>query len=1461
MADATIDELKIKVSVDTSELDNFKRSASSIGTSFTESMNKGLRNFNTRTVVKRVQSDANSMAQALSEQLTRAFIIDDKYAKDEVRKLTQSLVDEMQAQFKTSGHTVSKSVDELSSQLVESIKRNGHIVETESGEYKQRLTDFYKWFTDQGQIRLPKGFNNPALESLPVFGGKFSKNKGMDLTNQNALRESFSDLFDTTQLDNQEDAVNRVIELIKEYKTTVETIKPISSVFDADNQIWGEVVSGIESVSKSLKDDQKYVEGLRRAGFEAGKSFNFEGGLEQSRKKLTQLENELSVTKARFSERNWGFGTQNFENAITKIGRLEGMIESVKRKIEGFTLGNIDDSDFDVAYQRMLDRIESEKAYEEEVTEEFAETTRQVKGLDTALASSLGIFRDMSSEYAKAVKNAKEWKVAHETKIPGDYVPKELKEGQRYTKEYLDLAKAIDSATKKLDGLYNRQEKADSLGASKSSYSYRGMTYEIQKAEKEVDNLTAKMERLQAAEGDVEDIDFGKTGNGARRASGFMTQLASALRGAGFRGAAQSVSSLGRNFANLSASAEGATGAMAGLGSAIPIIGAVGGAIFIVVNALKKVMSVVAKVGSAIGKAMKKAVESTVSLVKALFGVGQGTNAISRLYNKFLMTLRNRGISKIVMQLFSQAKESMQSLAAFSNRIGSDFNKNISSLISNFKLLGNSLAAAFEPLVNVVTPYLDFLMQKLVDAINVVNQFFNALTGNSTWTKAIYQATNYGASVGDATKAQKELNKQLQSFDELNNISENKGSGGGSGSGATSINPNAFTTEQINSDVSSFAERFKKAWEAADFTEIGFDFGTAIKNSLDGIDWGEIEIAAGKVGKSLATFINGGISVDGLAETLGKTLAGGINTFITGIHGFVTFIEWDGIGTFVGEGVVSAIEEIKWDRLKSTAGNLGEGLASGINALLDTDVLSAIGKATGNLLKTGVEGWWKFVTTLEFPKLGDKIGDSINSFFKTMGEIDKESGLTGWQKLGDSISKTLIGFGDTISAALNKIEGEEVTNAVKQIWEKIDKQKIADSLKSAIGAAVDLMGEIVIGSGVGDNKAIKFICNIAFGKTPQELFDDWKSKWTSNDSKNNVSITNKFSNTASDLWENFKKIMDRLNPSVTIGNRLGKAAADLFGDFLDDWNLSEKIVNIGISIKQQATELWDSFKTAWGESRTVQFFLKLGSVIKELFDSFKEKFEAAGKVKFFVQLGSKISEVWGNFKSLFEKQGESDQAGASVKVSDKTSGSKVFTSFKNAWKKASKNKKLTVSVTSKNANVTVGATLKSNTKEALQSDLDKLTISTNVEGRLKYLTDAKGNRWTWDQNVGRWRDSKGQVGDPVGYYGKALGGIFNGGWKSIAQFANGGIPTHGTQFIAGEKGPEVVGHIGRRTEVLNQSQLASTMYSAVLAAMTQANGNGGQPIQVLLDGKVVFDNTRQRAIEYYRRTGNSAFAY
>lgn len=95
---------------------------------------------------------------------------------------------------------------------------------------------------------------------------------------------------------------------------------------------------------------------------------------------------------------------------------------------------------------------------------------------------------------------------------------------------------------------------------------------------------------------------------------------------------------------------------------------------------------------------------------------------------------------------------------------------------------------------------------------------------------------------------------------------------------------------------------------------------------------------------------------------------------------------------------------------------------------------------------------------------------------------------------------------------------------------------------------------------------------------------------------------------------------------------------------------------------------------------------------------------------------------------------------------------------------------------------------------------------------------------------------------------KKLGGIFNGSsWSSIPQYANGGMPRHGTLFTAGENGAEIVGNINRRTEVLNRSQIASAIYTAVSDAMRNTNIGGGDiHLYAHTDEGVVIDRINQK---------------
>lgn len=356
-------------------------------------------------------------------------------------------------------------------------------------------------------------------------------------------------------------------------------------------------------------------------------------------------------------------------------------------------------------------------------------------------------------------------------------------------------------------------------------------------------------------------------------------------------------------------------------------------------------------------------------------------------------------------------------------------------------------------------------------------------------------------------------------------------------------------------------------------------------------------------------------------------------------------------------------------------------------------------------------------------------------------------------------------------------------------------------------------------------------------------------------------------------------------------------------------NVETKASTISSTVKKKWSELTDSsrtlsflgavssatstvastFKTAFAKltnGRTLDFkgavestqndTLNAATVFKNAFS----KLNAGRTVGFKAAVTSDTGTVASDWRSKWNKLTTGRKLGFTSGI--ETDPSDVSSSFKSAWKGlGDDNRKvyMIAGLTRKKSNwagdTGISDWWKSQRKKAGGNEVSLKTNLTNkgtnwADGLLKFLTgDSKGKVSIALQIAGTaWSLVKSAL-HTFGVPGFAKGGIINA--FGFSDFANGGILNpHGTLFRAGENGAEVVGHIGGRTEVLNRSQLASTMYYSVRSAMAPlyTYGNSDESMTALaeyignaIDSAMAKDRELMRQQnEYLRQINDKEFS-
>lgn len=612
---------------------------------------------------------------------------------------------------------------------------------------------------------------------------------------------------------------------------------------------------------------------------------------------------------------------------------------------------------------------------------------------------------------------------------------------------------------------------------------------------------------------------------------------------------------------------------------------------------VKGAFSKVATIGSGIVSACKKAagalrgLKSQVpKLGTAFSGLGKKIGSVTRLFT--FMVLR-----RAITALLNTMKQGFDTLAQYSAAKGTEFNKNISSMQSGLKQLGNSIVAAFEPLINAVTPIINAFISKLTEATNAIGQFFAALTGRSTFTHAKKVVGNYAASLDKATASTKKLATATAGIDELNILQDNNNSGGDSGAS----NPaDSFETEKVGDKFANLAQMIKDAWEKADFSEIGAMVAEKINAALEGIDWAKIKETSKRIAQSIGTFING----------------------------FVGALDWSLVGTTIGEGINTALVFANTLLTTIDFGQIGRSLAIGLNSAVNVIDWQAVGSLVCNGFNAVIDLLYDFVSTFDFTKFGESMGTAITTAIKGIK----------WSKGGAAIGKSVTGLFDTFNGFIKKTDfaalGKGIVSAIGGFFKNLSWSSIGTALSNAIKALADFLY-----GGVSSTD---------WAAVPQYIVDAIKDFFTSFDwsgvSKSLGKLLGSAVKGAIDLvgsiWDMLKKAWGNLS--------------DYFNDYIEDaggdiiaglWNgITDALKNCGTWIKNNLFQPFiDGFKDAFGiHSPSKEMKIMGGYVVDGFLSGISGKFsecrdkvlEWAGKIKDWfsgTSFGKICKSTWENY--------------------------------------------------------------------------------------------------------------------------------------------------------------------------------------------------------------------------------------
>ena len=599
-----------------------------------------------------------------------------------------------------------------------------------------------------------------------------------------------------------------------------------------------------------------------------------------------------------------------------------------------------------------------------------------------------------------------------------------LKNQKIPTQDYAQLQAELRKAEARADSLYGKLRVMEKSGVDRTSASYARLREQIAQADRYIDELRADMQDMESSGkaftlgGDSE--EYAKMAARVEELTGNIE--ASKTRLAEMAAKQRPVSS---GFESMRKSAAGLLAVLGGFGR-------IGGKAF---GALK---SKAKDAFSSINKNTKSSRGVLESFFHRVAGLAKRV---------FIFSIITRGFRAIL----NAAKESFTKIADYN----ADFANSLQGLKNAWSTLWNQFGAAFAPVVQIILNGLSKVVSALSTAMTYVAQFVAFLGGKSTFTRAKQVQDSYNKSLDGTASSAKKAYGALAKFDDLDVLQKKEDDAAGAGAGVTQPE-DMFEEVPVDPKLLDLFDWLKDMWENADFYDLGKMLGEKLKDALDNIPWDEIKEAARRLGKSLASLINGFIEVEGLGYSIGRTLAEAINTGFEFLNSFVHELHWDSIGAFIAEELNGVFENLDLQLIYDTFVTLAEGIGTAINSFVEKINIDAITEAISSFVNTVVSSIKKFFETAKWDEIGKTIGKLVSD---TIKKID-------WENMGETITEIGKSLLELFDSAVESVEWDEVGYAIRDFLEGINWTEllqglgglIEDALVSAIDMAVAAIG-------------------------------------------------------------------------------------------------------------------------------------------------------------------------------------------------------------------------------------------------------------------------------------------------------------------------------------------------------------------------------------------------------------------